>query len=382
MRNSRNLLLFILAVAGSFVYICNAIPQIESQPATETPVVGGSPEELVAAGKAIFTSDRAQCLTCHSLGEDPKARCPNQEGLGERAPRRKPGMGAAEYLIESVYNPNAYVVPGYPRNQMTPVNKPPIALPHDEILAVIAFLNSLGGKTDAVFLEQVRKAQDPWRQGLIRPEEGEQQFRPPIFPGEASSGREIFRSQPCIQCHRVGREGREIGPDLTKIGASQTPDYILESLFSPSAVIVRGYKQTIVFWKQAGRPSIRGVALAWLPNKDRPRTLRLGVLEGEQTQEVNIDLTQVASVGDTIVGVKRNGQLDSLCGEYISGDEKTGLTLAFLEEGNWVERQIPPQVIDFVNPATSPMPPDFAELLTPQQIYDLLAYLVAQKGTA
>ncbi len=382
MTNARNLLLFILAVSAGFVYICNAIPQIKSEPAAETRVAGGSPEELVAAGKTIFLSDRAQCLTCHSLGEDPKARCPNQEGLGERAPKRKPGLGAAEYLVESVYNPNAYIVSGYPRNQMRPINKPPIALSHDEILAVIAYLNSLGGKTGADFIERVRKAQEPWRKGILRPEEGGEEFRSPVFHGDVNRGREIFRKQPCIKCHRVGPEGREIGPELTKVGASQTPDYILESILNPSAVIVKGYKQTIVFWKQEGRESVRGAAMAWLPNREHPRKLRLGVLEGEEVKEVEIDLVQAAYAGDTIVAVKSNGKVKAVCGEYIAGDEKTGLTLAFLEGGRWVERRIPPEAIDLVNPAMSPMPPDFAELMRPQEIYDLVAYLAAQKGAS
>lgn len=379
MTTARKLILFILAIAAGFVYICNVIPQIESEPIVEEAVIGASPEELVAAGERIFLSDRAQCLTCHSLGEDPKARCPNQEGIGERAPQRKPSTGAAGYLVESVYNPNAYIVSGYPQNQMRPVNKPPIALSHDEILAVIAYLNTLGGNADANFLEQVRKAQEPWRQGLLKPEEGGDEFKPPVFPGDVNRGREIFRQQ-CIKCHRVGTEGREIGPELTKIGASQTADYVLESILDPNAVIVRGYKETIVIWKQPGRPSDRGAAAAWLPNQDHPRTLRLSVLEGEEPEERAIDLTQVAYVGDTIVVVKINGEFKPLCGEYISGDEKTGITLAFLEEGRWVKRQIPPETIDLVNPAMSPMPTNFAELMMPQEIYSLVAYLLMQKG--
>ena len=380
MTTTRKLLLFIVAVIAAFVYICNVIPQIKSEPVVEAPVAGGSPEELVAAGKRIFESDRAQCLTCHSLGEDPKARCPNQEGLGERAAERKPGMGAAEYLVESVYNPNAYVVSGFPKNQMRPVNKPPIGLSHDEILAVLAFLNSLGGATGADFVEQLRKVQEPWRQGLLQPEEGEEKFRPPVFSGEAGRGREIFREQPCIKCHRLEEEGRDIGPELTKIGASQPPEYILESLLDPNAVIVKGYKQTIIFWKQESRQSVRGAALEWLPNKETPRTLRLGVLESEEAEEIEIDLAEVADVGDTIVVVKKGGGFESLLGEHISGDEESGLTLAFLEQGRWVERRIAPETIDLVNPATSPMPPDFMDLLTPREIYDVVAYLVEQKG--
>ncbi len=35
MNNVRNLLLFVAAISAGFVYICNAIPQIESKPAGE-----------------------------------------------------------------------------------------------------------------------------------------------------------------------------------------------------------------------------------------------------------------------------------------------------------------------------------------------------------
>ncbi len=379
MTNAGKLILFILAISAAFVYICNVIPQIKSEPVVEEQIIGASPEELVAAGKRIFESDRAQCLTCHSLGEDPKARCPNQEGLGDRASNQIPGMSGAEYLVESVYNPNAFIVSGYPKNQMQPVNKPPIALSHDEILAIIAYLNTLGGTTDMNFVERITQVQEPWRQGLLKAEEGEDKFRPPVFKGDVEAGDENFQGI-CVKCHRVGTEGRDIGPELSKIGASQSGEYILESILDPNAVIVRGYKETIVMWKERGRESLRGAAMEWLPDKERPQRLRLGVLVGEETEEREVDLSEAAYVGDTVVGIERDGQFQSLCGEYVSGDEDSGITLAILEDGLWVEQHFEPEVIDFVNPAMSPMPGNFAEEMTPPEVYDLVAYLLSQKG--
>lgn len=380
MAPSKNLLLFVLAVTAAFVYICNVIPQIKSEPVAAETTLDGSPEELAAAGRRIFTSDRAQCLTCHSLGEDPKARCPNQEGLGERAPTRKPGVSGAEYLVEAVYNPNAYVVPGYPKNQMTPINTPPIALSHDEILAVLAFLNTLGAKTDADFVDQVRKAQDPWRKGLLKPEETAGRATLPIFPGEPQRGQELFQKQGCTQCHRVGAQGREVGPDLSAIGASQGAEYLLESILDPSAVIVKGYKNTIVIWKDESRVALRGTPVAWVPDKDRPRALRLSVLENEESQEREIDLAHVAQVGDTTMRVKIDGQSRLLCGDYVEGDKKTGVTLSLLENGRWVARRFRPEAIEFLSLPTSPMPANYGELTTPRETYDLLAYLREQKG--
>ncbi|MEE9295841.1 MAG: c-type cytochrome [Phycisphaerae bacterium] len=408
MKSGGNVVVFILAIAAGFVYICRAIPQMKSGPVEVVTDIGETPEELIAAGKRVFNSDRAQCLTCHTIGEDPKARCPNQEDVGERAGGRQPGVSAAQYLIESVYDPNAYIVSGYPSKQMTPVNKPPIALSHDEILAVVAFLNTLGGTTDAQFIDALKEAQSPWRKGLLKPGEGQEKEQLPILAGDSRRGRELFEEQPCAQCHRVKDLGREVGPELTAIGASQTPHYILESILDASAVIVKGYRQTIVFWKDENRLPLRGTALAWIPDKERPTTLRLAILEGTagddeeeeeeeegedeagedagaapaagQTVEKEVDLSEVAHVGDTIVGVTADGEFSSLCGQYVDGDKETGLTLAFLEGGQWVEKRIPPEQIDFINLPMSPMPANFADLLTPRDAYDLVAYLLAQKG--
>ncbi len=369
-----------MVLSAGFVYICHAIPQIESQPAAVETEIGDSPEELVVAGKRIFMSDRSQCLTCHSLGEDPKARCPNQEGLGERAATSKPGLGAADYLVESVYDPNAHVVSGYPKNQMTPVNKPPIALSHDEILAVLAFLNTMGGQTDAAFIDALKEAQDPWRKGLLKPGEGEEREQLPILAGDARRGREVFEKQACIQCHLVAGGGREVGPDLSAIGASQTASYLLESILEPSTVIVKGYRQTIVIWKDEDLMSVRGTPVAWVPEKEHPNKLRLAITEGDETEEKVIVLSEVAYVGDTIVGVEIGDDFESVCGELVEGDEESGVTLKVLEGEKWIERRIPPEHIDFVSVPMSPMPANFADLAPPREVYDLLAYLLAQKG--
>lgn len=380
MRQARNLIAFVAAVIGAFVYICNVIPQIQSQPVAAETRIGESPGELVAAGKKIFTSDRAQCLTCHSLGADPKARCPNQEGLGERAPRRKPGMRAAEYLVESVYDPNAFVVPGYPKNQMTPINKPPIALSHDEILAVLAFLNTLGGKTDADFVSELRKTQDPWRRGLRKPQQEVERPLLPILSGDADRGHELFRDWGCSTCHRVGEEGADTCPDLTAIGGSQSAEYIMESILDPNAVIVKGYKEVTVLWKKQDREKLRGRPLEWIPDRDHPRRLRLLVNEGGTKVETEVDLAEVAYVGDTTVDVKDDDDVEVLSGDYVDGDKDTGLTLMLLEEGQWVKRSIASGDIEFLNPPSSSMPWNFAEMMTPGHLYDIVTYLRAQKG--
>jgi cytochrome c2/mono/diheme cytochrome c family protein len=425
---------FVLAVVIAFVAIGNGIPQIKSEPVELVTEIGESPEELVAAGKKLFMGDRAQCLTCHSLGEDPKARCPNQEGLGQRASVQRPGMSASDYLVESVYNPNAYIVQGYPKNQMTPANKPPIALSHDEILAVVAYLYSMGGTTDEAFIEQARTSQGPWKKGLLTVEESGEEVMLPILPGDGARGLEVFETIGCVLCHRVTSEGGDVGPELTAIGGTQSGNYILESIIDPYKVIVKGYKQTVIIWEDDSRTDLYGVPVEWIPGKENPTQVRMSIASGdavedtgsgddffgeeeetddffgteEETEESSddffgteeeeeeetggakvegadrieqvIDLAGVAYIGDSVVAVETDDAFTRYAGEYVSGDEETGVVLSVLEKGQWVEKEVSATGISYMTVPVSTMPSDFADTMTPQQIFDVVAYLLEQKG--
>ena len=53
-------------------------------------------------------------------------------------------MTDLEYLAESLYQPNAFVLPGF-EQEMPSVRDPGIALDDLEVLMIIAYLQSLGG---------------------------------------------------------------------------------------------------------------------------------------------------------------------------------------------------------------------------------------------
>ncbi|NIT63923.1 MAG: cytochrome c, partial [Gammaproteobacteria bacterium] len=72
-------------------------------------------------------------------------RFPDLQGIASRAAARKPGYGALDYLAESLYEPDVYVVEGF-NPGMPAVDKPPVGLTDQEILAVIAYLQTLGGE--------------------------------------------------------------------------------------------------------------------------------------------------------------------------------------------------------------------------------------------
>ncbi len=88
-------------------------------------------------GAQLF-SGKATCLGCHTMGSTGGITGPNLTQIGNIAGTRKPGMDAQAYIDESIKNPSAYVVPGYPDNTM-PKNFSQI-LTADEINAIEAYL--------------------------------------------------------------------------------------------------------------------------------------------------------------------------------------------------------------------------------------------------
>ncbi|HVV00105.1 MAG TPA: PVC-type heme-binding CxxCH protein, partial [Verrucomicrobiae bacterium] len=60
--------------------------------------------------------------------------------------------------------------------------------------------------------------------------------------GDPARGERIFRraDMACIKCHSIGGVGGKVGPDLTSVGASAQPDYLVESVLYPNRKIKEG----------------------------------------------------------------------------------------------------------------------------------------------
>jgi len=112
-------------------------------------------------GKRLFWT-RGHCSTCHRVGE--LGSNPRGPDLGEgeqgpaigaraeaRARERSQQTGrpfsATDYLVESLLEPGTYLVGGY-KNEMPPAHAPPVGLGPDEIRALVAYMQSLGGRVD------------------------------------------------------------------------------------------------------------------------------------------------------------------------------------------------------------------------------------------
>jgi hypothetical protein len=134
----------VLATTAFYTYVGQMVPQKEVQPPQEIAVGGElTTAEMVKVGRQIMEG-KGFCLTCHTIGKSGALRFPDLEGIGARAKSRVQGLSDVEYLAQSLYEPNAYVVEGFPPGMPT-INQPPIGLTDQEILCVIAYLQTLGG---------------------------------------------------------------------------------------------------------------------------------------------------------------------------------------------------------------------------------------------
>ncbi|HEU4685581.1 MAG TPA: c-type cytochrome [Nitrospira sp.] len=237
---------------------------------------------------------KGQCPLCHAfhqgmLGE----RAPNLLGLPERAAKERledpryhkgkpqdrdtaqkeafPGSGTAEngqeYIAESHSCPSCFVVQGYgvkgtndKESPMPAIHKPPISLSLPELAAVDTWFYVREGR-DAPSYEEIVKSYEKFIPEADRPKMQEDK---PAGPASAllADGSEpvdqIFAKAQCVSCHTIpgipGATGT-IGPKLEegtnapvrlkdpeyKGTAKTTPEYIMESVVSPSTYVVKPF---------------------------------------------------------------------------------------------------------------------------------------------
>ncbi len=322
--------LFVLVILGVFVYLAEVLTAMSGGGGVSAPGAGG--EATPEAGEALFLS-KAKCYTCHSVGEKGSAiRGPNlgESGplgmsIGERARERARERAAAtgaeysatDYLLESLIDPNAYVVEGY-KAEMPVIIRPPIALGATDVEAVVTYLQSLGGEASSAQIEQ----SPLWQKvaaGAAEAAAGEP-FEP-YLEGDPANGQQIFigKKAECTKCHMVHGEGGQVGPDLSSVAATRSVKYIVESVLDPGAVIASGFEQTalsLADWSEY-----------------------VGVVRSE--------------TDDQLVLADSTGALHTIQKAEIDGR---------------------------VEEPGSPMPYNFAELVTVTEFHDLLAYLLTLTG--
>ncbi len=247
------LTIFIIVLCGGFIYLGSMITKLSGEKAGLAVATDVSPE----GGETIFWG-KGQCHTCHSIGKKGSGiRGPNLGGVGDRANERakeriaqgEAGMTATGYLIESLATPNAYVVKGF-KGEMPFVYKAPIGLSPDEVKAVVSYLQTQDGELNIAEIVLPAVIMDSAASGDGEAVVG---FKPYV-EGEAAVGEALFfdiaGEVACAKCHTVKGKGGTVGPDLSTVAATRSPEYIVESILDPSAVIASGFEPVKVKTKK------------------------------------------------------------------------------------------------------------------------------------
>ena len=145
----------VLVTTAFYGWVGQLVPQKEVQPPQEIAIGSDlTTTDMVKIGGELMVG-KGLCLTCHTIGKSGALRFPDLAGVGTRAATRVPGLSDVEYFAQTLYEPDAFIVEGF-NPGMPVINKPPIGLTDQEILCVIAYLQTLGG-TPTVTLQTTHR---------------------------------------------------------------------------------------------------------------------------------------------------------------------------------------------------------------------------------
>jgi cytochrome c oxidase cbb3-type subunit III len=60
--------------------------------------------------------------------------------------------------------------------------------------------------------------------------------------GDKAKGKLVYQNNGCAGCHKIGAHGSAFGPNLTRIGAARSYDYLKTSILKPSADVPESYQ--------------------------------------------------------------------------------------------------------------------------------------------
>lgn len=115
----------------------------------------------------------------------------------------------------------------------------------DQVRALVGYLRSLQGKSDAG-----------------------------VLPGDAKRGREIFFGKgECASCHSIAGEGGFLGPDLTDYAATNSPDGLRNEIIKSPRAPSHGYRPALII-------TTRGVRLEGLIRNEDNFSIQLQTVDG------------------------------------------------------------------------------------------------------
>lgn len=234
---------------GFFVWFSNWIPQTRWEPPKAQEISAAlTPTELAQVGQTIVR--QRGCLACHTIepgaGVKGGGRGPNLSGIAARRAQGVKGGpdNLVDYLAQALYEPGAHLVEGY-ANIMPPSTGAPASLSYEEVVAVIAYLQSLG-RTPTVKVGDVPK---PTGVRVAR----EAAATTPA-PAATTDPAAMFSSLGCDGCHSLKAGEVKLGPALDVPSMKQAATgrgmsleaFLIEAIVDPKVYERKGFPSGVM----------------------------------------------------------------------------------------------------------------------------------------
>src|SRR5262249_9165016 len=125
--------------------------------------------------------------------------------------------------------------------------------------------------------------------------------------GDVANGKKVFEKASCLKCHKYGKDGEGVGPDLTTLSKRFKRVDVLESIVYPSKVISDQYRSTRVVTK-------KGVSFTGLL-ADMGEEVSILLSDGSK---VTVKKKQIESQYASLVSVMPEKLLDTLTKKEIA----------------------------------------------------------------
>jgi putative heme-binding domain-containing protein len=165
-------------------------------------------DTTLKSGEAIFNSN---CAGCHGA-----------EAAGGRGPSLRGSLRVGNESSDI----RKTILEGIPGTGM-----PKFDLEQDELGPLVAYIQSLHNGHDLL----------------------------PHPDGDKARGKSLYDSNGCAGCHKIGTHGSAFGPNLTRIGAARSYDYLKTSILNPSADLPETYQPITVVTREGNE--YRGVRM-------------------------------------------------------------------------------------------------------------------------
>ncbi len=254
MKLSVRIIVFVTLSIGFYMYIGLIVPQTTIYPPETADLRSDlTPAELAAAGEDIVAG-KGTCLVCHAIGKlEAALRYPDLGNIGSVAASRVDSLSDVAYLAQSLYEPDLFIVEGFLPG-MPPVDRPPIGLTDGEILAVIAYMQNLGGEPSVTLQTRLHYQSDSVQVVLPEASTSQEEITRSRTPQPTGPrGSRLFVNYFCTTCHLVDApnpidpETPPLrGPSLYDVGSRLSRAALYEAILEPNLNLSEGYEADIM----------------------------------------------------------------------------------------------------------------------------------------